>query len=979
MGSLEDNPGYGCGGPANENAICDCLSCAIERIASATESIAVSLADKAEDACGNIDKCTDKILENIKKKIEGPLYSCEKCKSMVEGGMAGTLEYAVRCAGVACNDCVDSCESEGEPINEGKCCNNCQGENCTCRGGTCSPDEQTEPKKDKKFVGWCHLETGIVAVTREGDPPPGSGFSQVSIAYTELVAFEEAKSNCADRAKEGPPKPDIPLVSGSHTGCDINGFFNGSAANELNASAVSANLANASTQLWSRVGSAGLEGVNLGILGEVLAALWQGYTGADPLIARDITPALTAGMGCNLPQFQESLKALCSISNASKYIGFDPTPWLTPHYYAMNAVCRQKHLSPDEAMSAFLADNTGQFPLDQHFAIHGLCKEAMNWKKQSARSKPIPMQLAIARRRELITPLQYAQGMRELGYIDERNPELLFNLTEQRPPMSEIIRYMVRDVDDTALVEKFNLDAKFTDKFQQQLKDWARDQGITEKQAKYSWRAHWTIPSPTALFTFWHRLRYNQKFGGKDKLLQDIKDALIQQDILPYWHEHYLAISFRPMRLVDIRRSFAVGTLSDSELIPSYLDLGYSDDTAAKMAAYTTRLRDKGVLTDKAIRLWLGGSITRAEAVAMLQKDKVPQAVIDDAMRIAEPNFSKSAWSKAFVRGDISKTALSSALSAQGVSSSAIARIIDLLSYSVRTSPIMDDYEIGIIDRNGAAQQMHNDGMAPAIASKMLDRIDHHVNMQFIKACVAGIKRQFTMGEINRTEAQNMLIARGLTVPRANTTVDWWGCELQAGEKEVSKSTLCEWLSRGAITSVQFLDRLDRLGYSNSDASLMLEDCLIAVNAKAAAKAKQLAKENAALQYRTQKALAYSARQEASYLQRLEANQVKAAKLRASREKSLLHAAVTLTPKCECDIYGAKEMVLSERHRLQDQYSLSIDRSLQILNLAASEWDGGDISGFPVIVSALADAAVTAQLDGIAPKLSVNGNSNGST
>src|SRR4030095_10770556 len=109
------------------------------------------------------------------------------------------------------------------------------------------------------------------------------------------------------------------------------------------------------------------------------------------------------------------------------------------------------------------------------------------------------------------------------------------------------------------------------------LKDWAEFQGLTPDMMKYVFRAHWTIPSPGQLFTFYQRLRDNPKFGGRDKLLEQVKNALIQQDILPFWHDHFLAVSFHPLGRVDIRRAFNNGTLKDDELVPAYRQLGYSD------------------------------------------------------------------------------------------------------------------------------------------------------------------------------------------------------------------------------------------------------------------------------------------------------------------------------------------------------------------------------------------------------------------
>jgi hypothetical protein len=976
--SLEDTPGTGCGGVGSTEGICQCLDCALAPLTAAVLSIAEALKKPEQDACKDIDKCTDKILENIKKKIEGPVYSCDKCKAMIANGQGGTLEYAVRCAAQKCDDCVESCSSEGQAINEGKCCKNCQGENCTCKGGSCVPTEE-EPQQPKgKYVGWCHLEDGVIAVTKQGASPPGVGFSQVGLAETEQGAIALAEANCGVRFDPQSEQPEIPTSIGGTPSCDLNAYFTGEAFGLLNSQGVFANLEAGTSQAAEAASRINVLGLGLDSIPSLIHGIWQSWAGFDSAVSVEMLPNLAKSLGCGSSWFVESAKALSAISRVGSYAGFDPTEFTTQYRYQMNAACRRRLLTPDEAMASYLANGINDLQLDQHFAIAGICPDPVRQKLQASKSKMIPLQLAVARRRLLITPERYSQGMRELGYIDETVPETLFKLTEQVPPMSEIIRYMVRDADDTQLVQQFGLDDFFEQKYGGQLKKWSADQGISEQQARYSWRSHWNIPAPGQLLTFWHRLRYNPKFGGKDKMLADIKAAMVQQDILPHWHDYYLAVSFRPMRLVDIRRSFQIGSLSDAELVPAYLDLGYSDETAEKMAAFTRRLRDRAVQTSPPVKQWLTGQITKNQATALLTKDNIPISVINEAMSIAEPNFDKSVFAKAFIRGDISKQQLSDALSTQGVSSSAINQITAKLSYQLRTDPIMDDYEAGIVDRAEASAVMTANGMNQAIASKTLDRIDHHLKLQNVKQCINGIKQRYLTGELTKVEAENELVGRGVKPQRANETVNWWGCQLKSESREPSASMLCEWLSRGAITTVQFVDRLKRIGYSESDAAMMLEDCLLRANAKVSAKAMKEAKEETANQRRISRALAQQARHEAAYYKYQENFGKQQAKLRASREKSLLTAAATLANKCECDIYAALQFAKDQSSSVQANYGLSIDRTLQILNLAANEWGGGMIADAIPIINAMADTAVKTDLNQgaevIAPDSLTNGN-----
>src|SRR6201991_925947 len=965
MPSLEDGPGYGCGGPGNTNAICDCLSCNIERIAKATEAIALALQEQAKDPCEKIDKCTDKIIKAIEDKYGRALASQEQCKQMVQQGLGGTIEYALKCAGQAREKCTEGC-SPGEGAEEGKCCTSCGEEKCVCKDFQCVPVEE-EPTD--KWVGWCHRESGITAVTKQGDPAPGPGFQQVALADTEQQAAAQAAANCSQSEETPPisyPSPEqLPPVTGGVPACNVFDYVNGTAFNRQNAGQVSANLAEGLTRFYGAGAALGLDGLNVGNVGDVLVGLAQAFVGFNSNITQKATQHISQAFGCDNPQFRQSIQALCSIAGVSKYIGFDATPWATPYIYSANAACRFQLSTPAEATAAYLANQISSETLDAIYATHGVCHESVEWNVGAQQSKPIPAELARLRRRGIYNEEQYHSGMRKLGFLDPPTVENLFKLTEQVPTLAEIIRMMVRDSGDERIVERFGLDTEFGAKYNKQLREWAEIQGITEQHAKYDWRAHWSIPSPTQLFEFFRRLRYKPEFGGKEQMERDIKDALIQQDILPFWHDYYLAVQFRPMRLVDIRRSFQIGSMADDELIPAYLDLGYSDADAEKMAKFTRRLRDRSVISERPVKLWLRLAMTKQQAIGELVSQGIPQNVIDQALIKAEPDFIKSPYARAYIAGDIDVETLRSNLSAYGVSEETINFIVRIGSLKRRHHPALDEYEAGLTDRDGAGFAMIEDGFDANVANRMLKRIDADIRVQFLKRCQQGIKQRYLMGEITQDEAQSELVARGTVDSRASQMVNWWGCELKSGEKHASAAQLCDWLSRGAISSVDYLERLKRIGYSEVDAALMLDDCTINMTAKAQAKAQREAKEQARERQRVARILEQQARQTERAIAQQKAASQKAAALKQRREKTLLSAVEKVYPKIGLGVADSATLLRAEYNRLKDSYGLSIEQSLQVLVTAANEFDGQSVAEFGPFVSAIAEAVVAENISGV--------------
>lgn len=956
VGSSAYSPEYG---QCCSDRIAAVLGAVLPTITSQLARIAQALEDKLGKPCEKLEECMDEIEKEIRKRFEAPTASCDECKRMAEQGLGGTIEYAVRCAG-ACLEETEKICSLGEPSTWGKPCDTCGSECCECVEGVCSPVDCPEEEPDKpkrKFVGYCNPLTGSIAVAKQGEAPPGEGFVPVALSDDEQAAAIEASKNCSKQSQFPTFNPIIQPTSSGGILCDLNKYATGTALGSLLTGSSAVNMADAFRQLTRGVLGVGFEGLNPGQLGEVIYGAIRTLTGLPPYMSSQLLPTIAGALGCNDPQWQEGIRTLGQITSITNYIGADVGEFTTQLRYALNAGCRQKFLDPDKAMAAFLADSMDARQLDTHFAVHGLCPAAVTQYTRAARSKPIPLQLAMMRRRKAINSNQYAEGMRQLGYLETSTSEQLYNLTEQIPTLTDITRLMVRDADDEALAARLGLDSYFTEKYGRQLREWSEAQGVPEKFARYYWRAHWNIPSPGQLFTFYHRLRDNPQFGGRDKVLDDIKAALIQQDILPYWHEHYLATSFHPIGRIDIRRAFNIGALKEEELAPAYRQLGYSDETSDLLADFTKRLRIASLPNHRAIKLWIRGTITAAEVKERLAADGIPVHDIDRAMQDSEAQFASGPIAAAYVKAYLSRDTFISLLTERGVTQAGASNIADVLALKRIDALPIKDYIAGAIDREEVEAAMQADGLNSNIANHLLEAADRSIENAFIVSCQRGIKRRYLLGELDTEEAQAELTNRGTTLARANKLIDWWSCERSATSKAISASKLCHWLSLGAITSTDFDRRLRRLGYSDADAALMVEDCLTGISVKRLADAKKEAKQHVAESERAARAL----RRAEAAAARLAASQAQAAtkarQTRMNRERQLLSASQKLAAKCECDLLEALNKAKDAYSRIQREFGLSPDETLQVMLSAVEEWQGTDIDDIDTIFNAFAQQA----------------------
>lgn len=946
-----------------EDRICNCLADSQRATAVATTGIWEVLKENLGKPCAQIEDCIDEIIDKLKEKMEGPAASCDTCKRMATEGLRGTFEYALQCAG-ACIEEAETICSLSDPSSEGKRCEGCGQDPCCCVGGVCVPCP-TEEEQEFQFIAWCNTVSGLILVTKTNETRPQPPWLQVGLTDTETAAVALAEANCQKRGfkVDVAETEAIQIPSKFALNCNL-GLYGSEAGLNSFARNIDASLAiGGLAQFLNAVGDLGVGGLTVENLGEIVNASQKGIWQVQADYWLKVVPAVSAMVGCDNPGFMNLTYILANMGHVNRQIGLDLSEFSFQYKYAMHALCRQKYLDPDKAIAAYFGNAINAKELDTQWAIHGFCPDALAWYKHAARAKPTPLQLSVMRHREIIDGQDYHKGMRELGYIESDAREKLFKITEQVPTMTDIIRLMVRDADDEEIVNKFGLDTQFDRKYGRQLKKWAKDQGVPDLVAKFQWRAHWMIPSPGQLFEFWHRLRDNPDFGGKEKMLQDIKDALIQQDILPFWHEHYLAVSFRPMFRRDIRRAFEIGSLTEVEVRKAYIQLGHSDEVADQLTEFSIRLRDRRVSGHVAIKLWNSFAIERNEVENRLRSDGIPDKTIRQVLDDTEQDFDKSVFSTSFAAGDITRQQFVGELAGIGVSIAGATKIADRVSLRIRSHPSLAGYKVGALTKTDALSRMTADGMHTFVAGTRLDDIDRDVEYSLLARCQNGIKNRFLHGEITKDEGIAEMRQRGTVEARARQLANEWECEKSSIGRTIPTGKLCELLEQGSLNSIDFNGRLRRIGYTNDDASILTNNCLTAISERRAKLAERERKSQEAEEKRRAREQAKANASLKRETDKLTRAREKAARVRKSRERQLISAAEKVHDHCECDLFDAIAAVRLGREHVIQTYGLNIDETLVVLIKAAEAMDKGSLESYRVAVDAFANEATTIPIE----------------
>jgi hypothetical protein len=357
-------------------------------------------------------------------------------------------------------------------------------------------------------------------------------------------------------------------------------------------------------------------------------------------------------------------------------------PILQPTIYDRNLQCPYILPSAADALSAYLANQISADKLACLVQLNGQVLSEFSPSIEASRAKHTPLDLAAMRRRGIITESDYDGRIRELGYLHNTDADEIFQVTEQIPQAQDIVRFMVRDADNEDIVTRFNLDVDFEKNYAGQLKDWAKQNGVTDKYMQYLWRSHWEIPSPTQLYEMYRRLRHSTIYNPTGELETDIRAALVQQDIAPFWIDRVLALSFAPLTRTDAKRAYEIGAIDRSELLQSFYDGGYSDENAERLAKFADKQLQLKYYRHPMVSQYAAGYVAESELTDSLTfegaKPEQIEAAKKRAITLATINSRKActkSLKRQFFIGDIDQMDLTSKLTQLGVSDDVAGRI----------------------------------------------------------------------------------------------------------------------------------------------------------------------------------------------------------------------------------------------------------------------------------------------------------------
>lgn len=297
-------------------------------------------------------------------------------------------------------------------------------------------------------------------------------------------------------------------------------------------------------------------------------------------------------------------------------------------------------LGVPDALHALQRGHISEQAARDYLSFHGIYGQDQNVLIKNTENTLSLLEYVQAWNRGDLNDQAFDTKCQHIGIVGEELA-IVKKLAKVIPGPPDLVRMAVREAFSEEQAQLLDLDAEFPAPFA----EWTEKQGLSEEWAKRYWRAHWELPSPTQAFEMFHRTTFTPSEPGQQPsgteggrpyytvISQSQLEALIKaQDYAPTWREKLLAISYNTLTRVDVRRMYGLGIIDADGVKRAYLDIGYNDENASRLASFTIAEEQEsnlGVIKARMLLLYRRGIVNREQLSQFLLSLKIPQAIVD--------------------------------------------------------------------------------------------------------------------------------------------------------------------------------------------------------------------------------------------------------------------------------------------------------------------------------------------------------------
>lgn len=378
---------------------------------------------------------------------------------------------------------------------------------------------------------------------------------------------------------------------------------------------------------------------------------------------------------------------------------------------------------------------------------------------------------------------QFNRYMSASGWADPEALSMAMRAMQPIPGPSDLVRFAVREVWDTATVRRWGYDDEFPEPFHAWMRWHGMDAANTVQDRNGRdlpnvpwplayWRAHWQIMSPQQAYRALHLLRPDrlQRYqaispGVQAFTVQDMATVLKVSDYPPRMRAWLQAIAFQPLRLVDIRSGFQAGIRDRAWAVNQLLDRGLVREDA-----------------DFAVDLWASA-------------DQI-------ALRKAREAIQRSVYRETITE--------------------------------VRAA-----YRMGGMDTQTATARLTMLGFTLPQANRVLALEDAKGARQRLEVFLRQMRRSYLTGALSDQEVQASLASANIAGQAIQQYLRLWQSELGVERRSLSTAQIVQAVASGMLPPAIAAVRMTRLGWTEPDAALLLQEAVAKLTRAQASAARQ--------------------------------------------------------------------------------------------------------------------------------------------
>jgi hypothetical protein len=525
-----------------------------------------------------------------------------------------------------------------------------------------------------------------------------------------------------------------------------------------------------------------------------------------------ITDQLSHGSVCN-PRAVLGVELLRALLGALRNlrVGTDALVWATIDlnygisvldrilHYVGNFVCPVEIPSWGEVAGCYLANSAPEGILRCWAALGGHDWDVNKPVLDSLRRRPQQIESYVLRNRELISQPQLDGALRQIGFTNPLERDLVGQLRFEVPGSSDLVRFAVRHVFEPDLIQQLGyaseqqgiLDAFhntaginypiFSGPLKSVITKIEADQGLAPgtflqrytaaglKEPTWAsayWWSHWVLPSPGMGYSMLQRLRPTggPNNGPRDEsgIVFDAKSLALllrANDYPPFWRDKLAAISYRVPSMRFLRTQLQYHSIDEREAGEQLQDMGYRPRIAKQMAA---------------------------GLAAQLQEQENE-------------------------------------------------KLLKLILKQVE-----EGWEIGIVDDADFVQILADAGVNIAETQTRINAASAKRNVDLAKKLVDDLHKAYLRGAFDWSQTAKFLDQVGITPRRQIEYHRFWDAERQASPRELTAQQLINFAVDGLTDLPSVAKTLRNLNYSDSAISILLGDIRMRLAAKVSRDAEKL-------------------------------------------------------------------------------------------------------------------------------------------